>query len=42
MGSAFLLYGVKVVLYGGCIVLGVFAGKKLRERKDRKAAAEAK
>lgn len=42
MLSAFLLALVKVVLYMGSIVGGVFVGKKLRDRKDRKATVSIK
>ncbi len=38
--TSFLGYVGKVVLYVILAVLGVFAGKKLRDRKDAKAALE--
>ncbi len=38
--SSFLQYFVIMVILAAIAVLGVFAGKKLRDRKDAKAAAE--
>ncbi len=38
--SSFLQYFVIMVILAAIAVLGVFAGKKLRDRIDAKAAAE--
>ncbi len=39
--NTFLSYLILVVISAGVIVLGVFCGKKLRDAKDAKEAAEA-
>lgn len=36
--AAFLYYAVRFVIFGAVIVGGVFAGMKLRQRKDQKQA----
>ena len=39
--GSFLQYAVIMVILAAIAVAGIFAGKKLRARKDAKAAAEA-
>ena len=39
--ASFLQYFVIMILLAAIAVAGVFVGKKLRDRKDAKAAAEA-
>lgn len=38
--TSFLHYFIQFIIFAAVAVAGVFAGKKLRQRKDAKTAAE--
>ncbi|MEY8391518.1 vanadium nitrogenase [Lachnospiraceae bacterium 45-W7] len=42
MFVSFIQYAVKVVMYAAVACVGIFLGKKLRDRKDAKTGEEQK